>query len=326
MRIDVAHGFHKADGLPDLGDLLAGYRPMQLRTIVHAADQEDTHEVFRSWRRIADTYDPPRMLVGEVNLAAERQWRYTRPDELHQAFAFDLVVAPWDPSTWLTAIRGLLAGRDAGGAPPTWVVENHDVVRVVTRYGGGTRGSARARAALLTVLGLPGAAYLYQGQELGLPEVEIPAEQRQDPAFARTGRSRDGARVPLPWTAASTGAHGFSTGDARPWLPVPADWGRFAVETEDQEPESMLTLARQALALRRQLLGDGAVGAEGAVDLTLDDGVLTVRYPSGFLMAVNMGEDVRVISAGEVLLCSGSIVDRRLPPDTAVWVTAAARG
>ncbi len=324
LRIDVAHGFHKAAGLPDLGHLLAGYRPMQLRTIVHAADQEDTHDVFRAWRRIADSYDPPRVLVGEVNLPAERQWRYTRPDELHQAFAFDLVAAAWDAPTWMRSIHGLLAGRDAGGAPPTWVVENHDVVRTPTRYGAGPRGAARARAALLAVLFLPGAAYLYQGQELGLPEVDVPEQWRQDPAYARSGRSRDGARVPLPWTADPGRSHGFSSAAVEPWLPMPPDWGRYSVGSQRQDPGSMLTLTRHALHLRRRSLRAGAVLADDRVEVSCDDAVLTAHYPSGLLLVMNMGDSPVALPIGDVLLASAGIEDGVLAPDAAVWMTTAA--
>ena len=191
LRIDVAHGLFKADGLPDHPDP-ASIPPMRLRGNTLACDQPEVHEVYRRWRRIADAYHPPRTLIGEVNLAPDRAARYVGPDELHQAFAFAFLVAPWDAGAWLAAGRELLEHP-----PVTWVVENHDVVRTPTRYG----NAARARAALLTVLGLPGSAYLYQGQELGLPEAEVPPERIEDPAYARTGISRDGCRQPMPWPA-----------------------------------------------------------------------------------------------------------------------------
>ena len=185
VRIDVAHGLFKADGLPDLAD--PDIEPMRLRGNVMACDQEEVHEVYRRWRRIADEFEPQRVLVGEVSLLPHRAARYVRPDELHQAFAFALLAAPWDAEAWRTAAAGLLEGAAHAGSPVTWVVENHDVVRAPTRCSGGERGLARARAALLAVLALPGSAYVYQGQELGLPEVEVPVEARRDPAWLRSG-------------------------------------------------------------------------------------------------------------------------------------------
>jgi alpha-glucosidase len=317
VRIDVAHGFTKAAGLPDLGDLLAAYRPLRLGTIAHASDQEGNHAVFRRWRRLADAYDPPRVLAGEVNLPADRQWRYTRPGELHQAFSFDLVGAPWDGPAWLAAVRGLLAGRDAGGAPVTWVVENHDVVRTPTRYG----SAGRARAALLAVLGLPGSAYLYQGQELGLPEVEVPPDRVQDPAAARTGTTRDGARVPVPWTTDPAGTHGFSPAGAEPWLPVPAGWGALSVQAQEADPASVLALTRRAVALRRRLHGQGVLSADDRAEVALTgDGVLLARRPSGFTLAVAMGEHPAPLPDGELLLASGDLPGRTLPPGTAAWL------
>jgi alpha-glucosidase len=204
------------------------------------------------------------------------------------------------------------------------VVENHDVVRAPTRYGGGVRGAARARAAALAVLGLPGAAYLYQGQELGLPEVEVAPEHRQDPAFARTGRSRDGARVPLPWAADPRRTHGFSATDVPPWLPVPSGWGRYAVETEREDSESMLPLTRRAVSLRRSLLRDGILGPDAMVEVSLDNAVLTAHYPSGFLLVVNMGEDAAPLPAGNVLLASAELDNAALPADAAAWLTTTA--
>jgi alpha-glucosidase len=325
LRIDVAHGFTKAAGLPDLGDLLARYRPMRLGSIAHASDQEGNHEIFRGWRRIADSYDPPRMLVGEVNLPADRQWRYTRRDELHQAFAFDLVSAPWSARAWRTAVSGLLTGRNAGGAACTWAVENHDVLRTPTRYGGGDRGAARARAALLAVLGLPGAVYLYQGQELGLPEAEVPPDRRQDPAFERTGTTRDGARVPIPWTRHPAGAHGFSPGGGQPWLPVPDGWGRWSVEEERDDPGSALSLTRSAVALRRKLHADGVLDADDAVEVELTgDDALIARRPSGFALVVAMGDRPARLPAGAVLLASAETAGGLLPADAAAWVLAPA--
>ena len=180
---------------------------------------------------------------------------YTRPDELHQAFAFAFLAAPWDA-------RGLAEAAVDAARRQRRHRRLDDVGRreprrrraSPTRYGGGAQGRARARAALLAVLGLPGAAYLYQGQELGLPEVDVPEDRRQDPAWARNGVSRDGCRVPLPWTAESAGGHGFSAEATRePWLPVPDGWGPLSVEAQSGDEASMLALCRRALRIRAQL-------------------------------------------------------------------------
>ena len=307
LRIDVAHGLYKAPGLPDLP---AGVvpEPGRLRGNPLACDREEVHQVYRRWRRLADSYDPPRALIGEVNLTPDRVARYVRPDELHQAFAFAFVTAPWDPRAWLAT------GTDLLRHPPvTWVVENHDVRRTPTRYG----STAGARAAILTVLGLPGAAYLYQGQELGLPEADVPAPARQDPAWLRSGSSRDGCRVPLPWTRDPAGAYGFSPPGARPpWLPVPRDWGDRSVEAQESDPGSTLHLTRRALELRAFL------PAEDTVEWSVaDDGLLLARRGCGVTLAVAMGDGDARLPAGDVLLSSGPPPrDGLLPRDTAAWL------
>ncbi|MFB9359949.1 glycoside hydrolase family 13 protein [Actinoplanes nipponensis] len=315
LRIDVAHGLFKAPGLPDLP---AGTvpEPMRLRGNPLACDQEEVHHVYRQWRGLADSYDPPRVLIGEVNLAPDRAARYVRPDELHQAFAFAFVTAPWDPHVWAATGADLLSHAN-GTAPVTWVVENHDVRRAVTRYG----GPARARAAILAVLALPGAAYLYQGQELGLPEVDVPPAARQDPAWARGGASRDGCRVPLPWRRDPAGAYGFSPpGAMPPWLPVPPGWGELSVEAQAADPASTLHLTRRALQLRRALPAADTVRWS-----VTGDGLLLAERGCGVTLAVAMGDTDARLPDGEVLLASGPPPrDGMLPRDTAAWLRTAA--
>ncbi|MGA5299436.1 glycoside hydrolase family 13 protein [Nucisporomicrobium flavum] len=309
LRIDVAHGLFKAEGLPDLADP-AAVPPMRLRGNPLACDQEEVHDVYRRWRRIADSYDPPRALIGEVNLDPERAARYVRPGELHQAFAFALVTAPWNAARWREAGTRLLARP-----PVTWVVENHDVARTPTRYG----NPARARAAVLTILALPGAAYLYQGQELGLPEADVPPAERQDPAWTRSGMSRDGCRVPLPWRRDPAGAYGFSpTGSAPPWLPVPPGWGDFSVEATPPA----LVLCRAAVALRHRLHEEGVLRTADTVRWAVHDGGLLVAVRENALtLAVAMGDRPVPLPPGEVLLTSDPLTDDGLlPPDTAAWL------
>ncbi|MYT21798.1 alpha-glucosidase, partial [Streptomyces sp. SID7760] len=203
FRIDVAHGMVKAPGMPDIGRgaqaTLIGTEPLPF------FDQDGVHEIHRSWRRLLDSYEGPRIGVAEAWApTSERLALYVRPDEMHQAFNFRFLNCPWDTSAMRTVIDESLAATASVGATTTWVLSNHDVVRQVTRYGGGARGLARARAAALLMLALPGSAYLYQGEELGLPEVaDLPDGLRQDPAFLRSAGQdglRDGCRIPLPWS------------------------------------------------------------------------------------------------------------------------------
>jgi alpha-glucosidase len=228
---------------------------------------------------VADSYDPPRALIGEVWLAdSERFANYLRPDEMHTAFNFDFLGCPWDAKALRKCVDDTLVLHAPVDAPSTWVLSNHDVTRHVTRYGRadtafefalrGARHAAptdpslglrRARAAALLTMSLPGSVYVYQGEELGLPEVEdLPDSVRDDPMFTRSAGSdpgRDGCRVPLPWSSSGS-ALGFSpAGAAAPWLPQPADWAALTVEAQAADPESMLSLYRAGLRLRRSFDG-----------------------------------------------------------------------
>jgi len=201
------------------------------------------------------------------------------------------------------------------GGSPTWVLSNHDVVRHVTRYGGGEVGLARAKAATLTMLALPGSAYLYQGEELGLPEVDVADEDRQDPFFFRTGEGgRDGCRVPIPWSG-TTAPYGFGPGTTQPWLPQPADWAPITVEAETGDDGSTLEFYRAALAVRRTFAATAGDDVE-----VLDLGADVVAFRRGPVTAVlNCGATPVPLPDGTVLLASGP-VDGTLPADTAVWL------
>ncbi|WP_405708677.1 glycoside hydrolase family 13 protein [Streptomyces xanthophaeus] len=260
FRIDVAHGMVKAPGLPDLGHgaqaTLIGSQPLPF------FDQDGVHAIHRSWRRLLDSYAGERIGVAEAWApSSERLALYVRPDELHQAFNFRFLKCPWDADAMRTVIDGSLAATTSVGAPTTWVLSNHDVVRHRTRYG----SLDRARAAALLMLALPGSAYVYQGEELGLPEVtDLPDGVRQDPAFLRTAGQdglRDGCRVPLPWSGTEP-PYGF--GPAGSWLPQPAGWEGLSVAAQTGDPHSTLELYRAALELRRALPGLGAPEAGGA--------------------------------------------------------------
>jgi len=355
FRVDVADSLDKPAALPDQLGAPLGQEPFR--------DNEGNHDIYRRWRRIADSYPDPRVFVGELWLTGvpERLARYLRPDELHTAFDFDLLAAAWDAAEFRTVIDRSLRAHAAVGAPPTWVLSNHDVHRPVTRYGrADTRfdrlllgtptdlalGTARARAALLVTAFLPGVLYLYQGEELGLPEVEdIPDELVEDPMFHRTGgvnRGRDGCRVPLPWSGDEP-PFGFSPPDAHasPWLPQPAAWKALTVRVQSADADSPLSLYRRALRLRRDLLVAAGPELEW---LPAPPGVLAARRsrpgPPGpsattgvagsagaagleaVVLVVNMSARPVPMPDGRVLLASaGFPVAGFLPPDTAVWLS-----
>jgi len=325
IRIDSAAMCVKDPGLPPVLD--GAPHPY--------VDQDGIHEIYRSWRAIADTYDPPRALIGEVWLAdSERFARYLRPDEMHTAFNFDFLGCPWDAKALRRVVDDTLASHATVGAPSTWVLSNHDVTRHVTRYGRadtafefalrGARhrqptdlalGTRRARAAALLTMALPGSVYVYQGEELGLPEVEdLPDEVRDDPMYRRSSGSdpgRDGCRVPLPWSSGPNLGFGAGT----PWLPQPAGWAALTVAAQTADPASMLALYRRALGLRRTLpgLGDGPMTWR---DAPAD--VLCFTRPGGFACTVNLS-DAAVAPPGPVLISSSPLPGGLLPPDTAVW-------
>jgi alpha-glucosidase len=322
FRIDVAHGMAKTPGLPDM------HLPSTEAGLLEDAGERDprfdvdgVHELHRAVRRVLDGYRD-RMAVGEVWVTDdERLARYVRPDELHLAFNFRLLEAPWDAGALRRAIEHSLAAMRAVGAPATWVLSNHDVVRHVTRYGDGELGTRRARAAALVQLALPGAAFVYNGDELGLPEVQLPDEALQDPVWERSGhteRGRDGARVPVPWGGEKP-PYEFTRG-ARTWLPMPDTWSGLTVEAQLDDPDSMLSLYRRTLELRAERPADPAGDVEwyGA-----PDGCLAFRRQDGLVCALNASAAAVPVPPGDVLLTSGPLTDGQLPPDTAVWLGGA---
>ncbi|GII63847.1 alpha-glucosidase [Sphaerisporangium krabiense] len=321
FRVDVAHGMVKAPGLPDIG--VSGQTEMLGTAVLPYFDQDGVHEIHRRWRRLLDSYDGERIGVAEAWAPTqERLALYVRPDELHQAFNFHFLKTPWDAVALRAVIDESLAGAALVGAPSTWVLSNHDVKRHVTRYGDGDLGLRRARAAALLMLALPGSAYVYQGEELGLPEVlDLPEEVCQDPQRLRApGDGRDGCRVPMPWAHAEP-PFGFSPpGIADTWLPVPATWGPLTVESQLADPGSTLALYRAALRLRREHpgLGDGGLTWHAS-----PPGTLVFSRGDGFLCTVNTGPaPVALPRPGRLLLGSapmeeGGVV--RLPSDSCAW-------
>ncbi len=355
IRIDTAGMLTKDPLLPDVDEDGQGSADGQHPYV----DRDDVHDIYRAWRAIADEcpggpggrlspgQGQSRVLIGEIWLAdAARLARYTRPDELHTVFNFPYLSCPWDAARLREVI-------DATMAPATWVLSNHDVDREVSRYGRADTsfdldnrdhsqpvdlelGTRRARAAALLTMALPGAVYVYQGEELGLWEVEdIPDDRRQDPIWQRTGGAdpgRDGSRVPLPWSGVEP-PFGFSPAitTAQPWLPQPKEWRELTVDAESADPASMLTLYRTALHLRRSLFPVGA--GEMLTWLPAPDGVLAFDRPGAGASASGPGQStavrcvVNLSSApaplpdhSQILLTSGPLQDAQLPPDTAVWL------
>ena len=347
FRIDVAHGLAKDPALPDLGTRARDdERVTRPDTIGHPHwDRDEVHEIFRGWRRVADSYPGERTFVAEAWVTGlDRLALYLRPDELHSAFNFEFLMGAWDAAELRGLIDDTLRELGAVGAPATWVLSNHDVPRHVTRYGSADGGRGlwsgerapspvdlglglrRARAAALLSLALPGGVYLYQGEELGLWEVQdIPAERIDDPTFARTGRTRDGSRVPLPWSGDAP-PYGFSPPGARaePWLPQPSGWGAVSVARQEGDPGSTLELYRAALRLRRAhpALGDGAL----EWDETAPAGVLSFTREPGFRCVVNLSDaPVAPPPGSEPLLTSAPLGDDgSLEPDAAAWLSTGA--
>jgi alpha-glucosidase len=335
VRIDSAALLFKDAELPDF-DPLAAPSPHPF------SDRDELHDVYRSWRALSDAYEDDRILIGEIWLPdVDRFALYLRPDEMHTAFNFEFLACPWDAARLRACIDSTLAAHAPVGAPATWVLSNHDVTRHVTRYGRKDTtfefaaksreipavdlevGTRRARAAALLTLALPGAVYLYQSEELGLPEVEdLPDDVLQDPMFFRSGGSdpgRDGCRVPLPW-AGDAPPFGFSPPGpaAAPWLPQPPAWRALTAERQARNPDSMLTLYRQALRIRRREPGFG----EGSFRwLDAADGVLAFARASRLACVLNLStEPVALPPHRRVLLASGAVVDGLLPPDTTAWL------
>jgi alpha-glucosidase len=339
FRIDVAHGMAKEAGLPDIDGLLLvapeDLTPSGLSSHALAArpywDQPGVHDIYRRWNQVLASYEGDRMAIAEAWVpTAESLARYIRPDELQQAFNFLWLQAEWSASQFRQVIVDTFAAVEPVGATPTWVLANHDVIRSVTRYGGGSVGEARARSAALAMLALPGSAYVYQGDELGLPQVDVSEADRQDPTWRRGGGvGRDGCRIPIPWAADAEPPFGFGPTGSTPWLPQPSDWGTRSVAAQEGDAESMLALYRSALRLRRELLpGLGnrvALAERGDADVFAFARAAASSGEPGLVCVVNCGAAaVPVGDLGEPILTSGPgvVSDGALSPDAAAWFRA----
>jgi alpha-glucosidase len=334
VRIDSAALLIKDPELPEVPEVV---EPGQHPNV----DRDEVHDVYRSWRAIADSYEGARVLVGEVWMPdTERFAKYLRSDEMHTAFNFDFMTRPWDAAQLRESIDSMLAAHAPVGAPSTWVLSNHDVTRPVTRYGRedtsfafATKrfhtptdldlGMRRARAAALLSAALPGSLYVYQGDELGLPEAEdLPLDLLQDPMYFRSDGidpGRDGCRVPLPWSGTEP-PYGFvpDFATSEPWLPQPEGWARLTVEAEAGDSNSMLSLYRTALSIRRShpALGDGSL-----TWIDSDPGVLAFSRGLGFVSVTNLsGAPVTLPTYTRLLLTSTPLQNGLLPQDSTAWL------
>jgi alpha-glucosidase len=335
FRIDVAHGLVKDPSYPDvqldpelLDSSRSGDHPHW--------DRDGVHEIIRRWRAVLDSSGKDVMMVAEAWVSPDHLALYLRPDEYHQSFNFDFLESPWEISAARIAIDRALDAAATVGSTPTWTLSNHDVMRHATRYGlpDDTKwrtwpvtgpvddlvvelGLRRARAATLLLLALPGSTYLYQGEELGLPEVwDLPPEVLDDPVWENSGHSqkgRDGCRVPIPWTLAGVS---FGFGDAEPWLPQPESFGTMSVAAQTGVPGSTLELYRRALAARAKYL----TADEHLAWLELGSNVLAFRRGSGVICVVNFGEDAVTLPNGTILVSSVDDVGSGLPQDAAAWL------
>jgi alpha-glucosidase len=337
-RVDVAHALAKDLSEPLRSKPVLEDESMALDGTDPLYDRNEVHEIYAEWREVFNEYNPPRTAVAEAYGPPERRALYARPTSLGQAFNFSLLKAHFDAVEYHDAITFCLNEAEKTGASSTWVLSNHDVVRHATRYGlpadldlddwllrGGTspkldrtRGLRRARAATLLMLALPGSAYLYQGEELGLHEVaDLPADALQDPIWLRTQhtkKGRDGCRVPLPWTSQGT-SYGF--GAAPGWLPQPSDFSELAVSAQDGREESTLELYRQALRLRRQLQT-----TETLEWLPTDrPDVLHFVRPGGWHCLTNFSTEPVALPEGVLRVNSGSHPAGVLAGETTVWLT-----
>jgi alpha-glucosidase len=335
IRIDSAAHLTKDASLPEVSIDAA---PGPAHPYV---DRDDVHEIYRRWRSVADEFRD-RVLIGEIWIPDPvRLARYVSPGELHTVFNFPYLSCPWDAAQLREVIDNTLALNAPVGAPATWVLSNHDVDRVVSRLGRPDTafslqqrgyfhslpldlalGTRRARAAALLTLALPGSVYVYQGEELGLWEVQdIPFELRQDPIWHRSNGAdpgRDGCRVPLPW-AGGESPFAFSPPGAAapPWLPQPKEWRDLTVDAQTGDAGSMLELYRSALRIRRAepALGDGSMSW-----LDAPDGVLAFDRGDVQCVVNLSSRPTRLPAHAELLLASSSLNDGLLPPDCAVWL------
>lgn len=339
FRIDVAHGLVKENiyqDHPDPVNLInamrldvVGFDPeyrKKLLTNIPFFDREGVHAIYRRWRKFIDSYPGDQFFVAEAWVyPTHRAARYVRTDELHQIFNFDFLNVPWNAEELKVTINRVLAELAEVSAPPTWVLDNHDCPRVVTRLGGGEIGLRKARALALLTQALPGNLYIYQGEELGLEDAEVANEFRQDPIFFRTNGAqlgRDGVRVPIPWSGDKP-PFGFS--NSKSWLPIPESWRNLTIANQNVDSESTLNLYRTALKIRKSHPGLGGVHSLTWQDAP--DGIVRFTRDPNFELIANTTDHIIEISTKRKLLLSSTPIKEfgesiKLPPHTTVWLSS----
>jgi alpha-glucosidase len=356
FRVDAVTVVGKTPGLPE------GPTPPPGLPAAHASalnQHFQRHDIARAywarWRRTLDRYrtehpgrEPFTICEAYIPRKPQLILDYVAPDQFHEAFAFDLMLSPWVPAHVKNFVDTYVTDVMQHGGALAWTLNNHDTHRSVTRYGRADAATAeswtgnnlvytntavdqalgerRSRAMTVFTAGLPGSFFLYQGEELGLPEVlDIPDDRRQDPIFHRTygnEKGRDGCRVPLPWTKNRSTNHGFSSGEISPdpWLPQPENWGEHSVETHDLDPDSITNMYRDVLRQRRNVASAGTRNFSWLE--TGHDDVLGYRRDH-LAVFFNLGDEPRSLDvSGELLVesVSGSWRDNVLAPNSAVWV------
>ena len=340
FRIDVAHGLVKEIGLPDVKVETSQTVGKDRESDHPFWGREGVHDIIRSWRKILDSYDDRAMCAEAWVLPLSRMAKWVRPDEYHQTFNFAYLETPWNKAALEEVVTESLHEFGKVGAPSTWVLSNHDTVRHTSRYGLATPlvhgngigptseqpdealGLRKARAASAFMFGLPGGAYMYQGEELGLPEhTMLEGKYRQDPTYFRTNGERvgrDGCRVPLPWEANGGKSFGFnSTGES--WLPAPDSFKRYARDAQDGIPGSTLELYKRLIKERKQYeLGSGEFrfAPEYSSDSTL------AYINNGVLVLSNFGPDSVNLPEGEILVTTQHdlTIEGVLEHDQTVWI------
>jgi len=341
FRVDVAHALTK--------NLKDGHLPARMSFDLEVMkndgtddlfDRDEVHEIYKTWRKVFNEYQPPRVAVAEAWVHANRRARYASTEGLGQSFSFDLAFTPWNIKKFKSTIDYNLQSSAETGSSNTWVFSNHDVIRHATRFGlteealkdlpkwyrskdrqaaiNKELGLARARAATMLILALPGSTYLYQGEELGLQEpLNIPSDQMQDPQWFRSegSISRDGCRVPMPWTPDGP-SFGFGPGGAH--LPQPEWFKDWNVQSESGVEGSTLEMYRAALKLRRELQSEEKLKWVWH----FNKNVLHFKRPNGWQSITNFGSKPARLPKGKVLLSSAPVVDGKLPANATAWIQA----
>ena len=341
FRIDVAHALAK-----DLSDPLRSQPNLDQALPTDGSDplydRDEVHAIYRSWRKVFDEYEPPRMAVAETwHPISSRTYLYARSDELGQVFDFSLLKSEWGAQRFRAVIRRAIEEHRGVEGGLTWVLSSHDVPRHASRlalpvgtnpdlwllnHGQNPRvdpvtASRRARAASLLMLALPGSPYLYQGEELGLLEVaDLPVDILTDPVWERTSKTlkgRDGARVPLPWTTTGT-SFGFGANGA--WLPQPSWFADYSVEAEEPKWESSLNLYRRALRTRRELM---ALADDDVTWLPAENAeILHFTRSNGWECLTNFSNRPALLPTGREIVLTSCPEDeaRFVPGETTVWL------